>query len=148
MNPEDFRADRVYFTTDRELARTFAAIVRDGVGHNALYRVQPINDMQVDPDFPAVGFQAKQALILEVAEIDVNLNSQERAKRHQPYSTWADGRSIWNSDGRLQLCPAWAAVGMTQRELDAMFQPWTPLEYAEAAIGRWHYEREAARRLG
>jgi hypothetical protein len=37
---------------------------------------------------------------------------------------------------------------MTHRELDAMFQPWTPLEYAEAAIGRWHYERETARRLG
>ena len=139
------RADRVYFTTDRELARAFAAMVRVGAGHSALYRVQPLDEMEVDPDFPSVGFQAKQALILEVAETDVTLSREEQLKRQQPYLTWADGRLIWNAEGRLQLCPKWAAVGLTQLDVDAMFRPWTPVEHAENAIWHWHYDRQSKR---
>jgi hypothetical protein len=144
-SPQDSRADRVYFTIDRELARAFAAILTPTFGHSALYRVQPIGELDVDPDFPTVGFRAKHALVLELAESDVSLSNSDRLRRLQPYATWADGRPMHDAQGRLQLCREYEAVGLTQRDLDAMIEPWTEQEVAERTIQRWYIERQRAR---
>lgn len=46
------QANRVYFTTDRELARVFASAVFRGRGSGALYRVQPSGTSSPIPTSP------------------------------------------------------------------------------------------------
>ena len=64
--PEDGapRADRVYVTTDRDTARSFAYIYPNG----ALYRVEPDEPIEDDPNcgIEGVSFQATGATIVSV----------------------------------------------------------------------------------
>lgn len=69
------RADRVYITTDREVARVFAAITTDGIGSSRLYRVQPVGDYRPDPDNLTCSFEARRALIVTVEETTEQLNA-------------------------------------------------------------------------
>lgn len=134
MGVPDARRDRVYFTTDVELARVFAAAVFERTGHSALYRVEPVGEMDSDPDFPTVGFQAKQALIVEVVDTDVKLTRTEMLQRQRPYLIWDDGRHIYDERGRMKINPTAAAHGFTQGDFDRLFSPWTPLEIAEGTL--------------
>lgn len=128
------RADRVYVTTDVELARAFAAIVQDASGTSAVYRVRPEGDVATDKDYPATGFQSRKALILEVIDRDVVLTRAERGIRCQPYETYTDGRHVHDVAGRLQLSPPMAAAGFTQEDLDRRFAAWTSPEEAAFAL--------------
>lgn len=130
------RADRVYFTTDLELARAFASIIQDAVAASAVYRVQPNGNLEIDPDYPATGFQATKALILEVVERDVVLTVEEKGIRCQPYETYTDGRHVHDESGRLQLSPPMADAGFTQKYLDDRFAPWTSPEEAGFAMAQ------------
>lgn len=129
------RVDRVYFTTDRELARVFSAAVYTGVKSSALYRVQPAGDVEVDPDFAATGYQARRAVVLEVAETDVQLSEAERYRRTGRYLTWDDGRPMYDADGRLQVTRQMEQIGITQADLDSRFAPWVNPDEAAAALG-------------
>lgn len=113
----------------------FAAIVYEGAHSSALYRVQPVEAFEVDPDFPATGYQAKRARIIAVDEVDVKLSDIEQRRRMQPYLTWDDGRPRYNTAGRLQLSWQLAERGVTQQQLDATFAPWTAPEAMAAAFG-------------
>jgi hypothetical protein len=137
------RADRVYFTTDVELARAFAAIIQDTAGTSAVYEVRPIDDFEVDADYPATGFQSVKALIVGVVEVDINLTKAERGIRCQPYETYTDGRHVHDESGRLQLSPPMAAAGFTQKYLDDNFPLWTSPEEAGFVMAR-----ELSRRAG
>jgi hypothetical protein len=134
MGVPDARRDRVYFTTDVELARVFAAAVSERSGHSALYRVEPVGQMDPDPDFPEVGFQAKQALIAEVVENDVTLTKIEMLQRQRPYLTWQDGRYVYDERGRMLINPTAAEQGFAQHDFDELFGSWTPLEVAEGTL--------------
>jgi hypothetical protein len=57
-----FDTDRVYFTTDRELARAWCA--RDVAG--AVFQVEPVGPYEPDPDYPNTSFSAATAVVLEV----------------------------------------------------------------------------------
>lgn len=128
------RRDRVYFTVDVELARCFAANVHDFAGHSAVYSVLPVGDLEVDPDYPTVGFQCVKARIISVVEHDVRLTKVERARRGQPYETYTDGRLIHDAAGRLQLSSDMEKLGFTQDYLDTKFPLWTPLETASRVL--------------
>ncbi|HWU45708.1 MAG TPA: hypothetical protein VN133_03005 [Humibacter sp.] len=144
---KESRRDRVYFTVDRELARVFAAAVSRMTGVSALYRVEPIGEADPDPDFLAVGFQAKQARILEVVETNITLTATEELQRQQPYLLWTDDRHIYTDDGRVQLNPTAAGLGFTQRDFDNLFPRWTPLPIVEDTIQQLLVDRQSSRRM-
>lgn len=60
------RTDRVYLTTDRQIARAYAAFYRDG----ALYEVGPAGPLEPDPDCttPGLSWQCEAATVLVVVD--------------------------------------------------------------------------------
>lgn len=124
------RADRVYFTTDRELARCFAAIVFSATGRSAVYRVQPVGTVGVDPDYPACGHHSRRARITAVDEVDVQLTDSERLQRTAAYLTWDDGRSMYDAEGHIQISRQMRSLGVTQGFLDRSVPAWTYPEVA------------------
>jgi hypothetical protein len=113
--------DRVYFTTDRELARAFACTVSSG----ALYRVQPLGSVEVDDDFAGVSWKAPGARIVAVEEEPVTLTAAERVQRFAPYMFWPNGEPIYDKDGRFLVSSQLRADGLTQQWADDLFGPWT-----------------------
>jgi Rifampin ADP-ribosyl transferase len=64
------RPDRVYLTTDLEAARLFA-IMAPPKGNGSVYEVEPIGDLEVDPDYLAEdesAYAVPMARILRVVE--------------------------------------------------------------------------------
>ncbi|GIT82070.1 hypothetical protein LLS1_37390 [Leifsonia sp. LS1] len=147
LGMKESRRDRVYFTLDRELARVFAAAVMRMTGASALYRVEPVGEMDLDPDFPAVGFQAKQARIVEVIETNITLTATEELQRQRPYLVWTDDRHVYTEDGRVQINPTAAGLGFTQRDFDNLFPRWTPLSIVEDTIQQLLVDRQVSRRM-
>lgn len=68
------RTDRVYVTTDARAALMYAAGVPKGV----IYEVEPVGDLEADPDCsqPGLSFQCERAKVLKVikpSRRDLNL---------------------------------------------------------------------------
>lgn len=74
--PDHVRADRVHVTTRRDSARVFAAAYPDG----ALYRVEPLGDMEPDPDAPDEAIRCERARVLAV---------------YDPCVRWAERGARW-----------------------------------------------------
>ncbi|MET0887792.1 MAG: NAD(+)--rifampin ADP-ribosyltransferase [Mycetocola sp.] len=138
------RKNRVYFTTDRQLARAYASLMTEGLGHGALYRVAPVGDTEADPDFPAAGFQARSAFILEVEECDTLLSPSEAGRARQPYTTWDDGRLMWDRRGQMQLNRHMEAYGLNQGHLNRLLPLWVTPEEASPILND-HLRRTEAR---
>lgn len=134
---DEARPDRVYIATDREVARTFAAILFEQLSAGDLYQVQPMGEIRTDPDYPDCSFEARQARILAVDEVDVQLTSSERVQRTAKYMTWDDGRPMYNDAGRLQITRKMESIGMTQYDLDAELPPWSTWEQANPIAARF-----------
>ena len=86
-------AERVYFSSSREFARSFAGRIQTvdeetGVvgAHGALYEVEPIGEIEKGPDFERVSWCAPRARIVSVAEHDVRLTPYEVTERTGPYT--------------------------------------------------------------
>ena len=76
----DCDPDRVYVTTDRDLARGWAANeVLEAQGGGALYRVRPLPAMSIepDPDYPPTSYSARRAAVLEVVEDPVQMSAED-----------------------------------------------------------------------
>jgi hypothetical protein len=60
------RRDRVYVTTGREVARVYAALAPDG----ALYEVEPLGELEADPDCAVAGvsWECPAARVLRVVD--------------------------------------------------------------------------------
>ena len=105
---------RVYFTTDRELARGWAVTRVRGGG--SVYRVRPVPTdlLEPDPDFCEAAFSAPRAKIIEVAERTVYMTDDE-AKRAccLKYVLWDDGSPAYDYDGYFQPPPARREFGKT-----------------------------------
>lgn len=132
------RRDRVYFTTVYELARGYAAHTS---GRNAVYQVEPLGQVETDPDYPRVGWQAAKARIVEVSENDVTMTPQQRTQLHQPYERYEDGGLIHDEAGRLLLSTRMAENGFDQAYLDANVPRWTELEAAAEQLAKEFYRR-------
>lgn len=133
------RGDRVYFSTDLELARYYAAQIHTvdsttGVvmRHGNLYEVEPVGPVEPDPDFGHVSWCAPGARILSVTEEDVNLDTYEATRQGGRYITWTDGSPVYDADGRYLRSPEQRAAGFDHPLLSAVL-PWTPL----ASINAW-----------
>ena len=123
------RNDRVYFTTVHDVARGYAAHTP---GLNAVYRVEPVGDLEKDPDYRAIGFQAPKARVIEVTDTAVSMTPKERMRIHQPYEEYDDGTLIHDETGRLLLSERTASFGIDQAYLDANIPLWT--EWEDAAL--------------
>lgn len=130
------RADRVYMTTDLELARSYAAEVQSLGRRSGLYRVEPIGTPEIDPDFPSVGFSARRARVVEVVAENIELSSPERLKRAARYLAWDDGRPMYSADGKIQLTKELEAIRVGQGEVDTVVPAWTEPEQALVLLHR------------
>ncbi|SJN24966.1 hypothetical protein FM104_04665 [Microbacterium esteraromaticum] len=134
------RADRVYFTSDRDLARVFASAVLKGRGSGAVYRVRPVGNVLTDPDFPTVGYHARRALILDVEDQTEPMTSEDEQRVQSAYMTWDDGRPMYDADGRIQITWQMEELGLTQAVLDQRLPRWVHPEVAmsrvSAALGQ------------
>lgn len=128
------RRDRVYFTTDRELARVFASLETERIGRGALYQVRPEGVAQPDPDFEPVSWQSRSAVIVAVAESDVQMTDRERNKATGQYETWDDGSPLYESDGRVFLTERMRNAGIRQADLDARFDVWAGFEVIVSSL--------------
>lgn len=61
-SPDHIRSDRVHLTTDRAAGKAYAAGYPDG----ALYVVEPIGDIERDPDAPDVSVRCERARVVSV----------------------------------------------------------------------------------
>ncbi|WP_460965017.1 hypothetical protein [Pedococcus soli] len=82
------RHDRVYVTTDRELARACAGASEhdDGtVGGGVLYQVEPVGDLEPDPDLPGlhISFAVPQAVVVAVLDAYVRRDDTRYAAKFQ-----------------------------------------------------------------
>ncbi|MDO2384300.1 hypothetical protein QRB41_12920 [Mycobacterium avium subsp. hominissuis] len=98
----------MYFTTDRELARGWATHL-DFEGGGSLYRVRPAppSSLELDPDYPGVGFAARRAVVLEVVEDLVEMDDEEVQRvTNGRYTRWEDGSPVYDQDGYMLPPPA------------------------------------------
>ncbi|WP_431842073.1 hypothetical protein [Calidifontibacter indicus] len=145
-DPDLTDPNRVYFSSSREFARAFAARRRfhepeTGVvyNHGALYRVEPIGDIEIDPDFQrgAVSWCAPQARIVAVEDPNVMMDIYEANSRIGPHMCWSDNSPIYSTNGVYRLSPEQKAAGMTLRSDNATL-PWVPVELLNADLAGHH----------
>lgn len=146
---DDLRHDRVYATTDRILARDFAAkwsvheqraltrsLTADGQTppHNpwasvprdkggSLYRVALIGAVHHDPDYPeGVSYAAGRARVIAVEETGIPYSTVPSPESLH-YQRWDTGERIYGDDGYALASKHFQAFGVTDEDL-------RPLGYA------------------
>jgi hypothetical protein len=72
--------DRVYFTTDRDLARAWCARSK-----GALLRVDPVGPVEPDQDYPPTSFSASKAVVVDVVEHPVTMSVLAARKAFAAY---------------------------------------------------------------
>ena len=136
------REDRVYFTTDRELARAYAwrsALRPEATG--SLYRVIPVGIPEIDPDYAHhaeanLSFQCAAIVIVAVEEAPVVMTQTEATAAAGRYMTWDDGRPMYDSDGYFIPSTETLRNGLTHADARRLWAPWTPYEAIVADSGR------------
>ncbi|MEN4460404.1 hypothetical protein VXE65_00040 [Mycolicibacterium conceptionense] len=108
---------RVYFTTDRELARGWAMhAMLQAEGGGALYRVKPLppSSLEPDPDIRATGFSARRAEVLEVVEDLVQMDEDDALRAtNWKYTLWEDDSPMYDYDGYMLPSPEHRNGGAT-----------------------------------
>lgn len=133
---------KVYFSTDLDFARAFATNTQisdapTGVvfQRGALYRVEPIGQVELDPDFhnSDVSWCAPRARIVAVEDPNVMMDAYTAAEHIGPHMSWADGSAIYSETGEYLLSPEQKQSDHTQSRLQSLL-PWTPLQHVNAAL--------------
>lgn len=140
-------AERVYFSSSRELARAFAGRIQTLdpetgviVEHGALYDVEPIGDIEEDPDFERVSWCAPRARVISVEESDVRLTPYEITRRTGPHTSWRDGSPVYTPEGHYIPSPEQKAAPL--HPVFSLLHRWTPVEF----INAWIAERPSGSR--
>lgn len=144
------REDRVYITTDRELARAYAwraALRPEGTG--SLYRVTPVGVPDVDPDYEHyaeahLSFQCAVVTVVAVEESPVVMSQTEATAATGRYMTWDDGRPMYDSDGYFIPSTETLRNGLTHAGARQLWAPWTPYEsiIADSARAQAYVEEQ------
>jgi hypothetical protein len=82
ITPDDASPDWVHFTPHRNVALAYAGTSRRDYGSGALYVVDPIGEVETDPDFPVQGLRAHAARIVTVYDPHVNISEARAANLH------------------------------------------------------------------
>lgn len=125
-NPEyDTDPARVYVTTDKNFAASFASqwidTKRLKAGGGTLYRVRPVGELEIDPDYahvPGLAYSCSSAVIekIEKRKIFETIELRLYAERH---ATWSDGRKMYDEKGYLLPSPELESKGITAAQLRA-----------------------------
>lgn len=130
-------ARRVYFTTDREMARGYCGLYKVGdAASGSLYRVEPIGPVEPDPDFEGrdVSWCAPGARIVEVEEEQVDVDEFGAMERIGPYMAWKNGDPIYSPVGHFLPSPEMGKFGITAPWLAERYRPWTPWELVDSDL--------------
>ncbi len=132
-----YSPDRVYFTTDIDLARSFAHSLRTDTGRGHLYEVKPRGRVEVDPDYAIFDdvFMAPSAVVTCVLEQNIRLT---RAEENRPFATrarWTGGGHYVNSFGFVLPSPGMKEAGWTAEALQLLPQ-WLPRADLEAELSQ------------
>jgi hypothetical protein len=116
---------RVYFSSDRELARAWAVV---GCSGGTLYRVRPVppSSLEIDPDYPDGGFSARRAEVLEVVETTIAMSEDQANRIVGRHQTWSDLSPMYDEDSYLLPPPEHRSVGKTPAD-HRHFGRWFPL---------------------
>lgn len=116
----------VYFSTDREFARGWAACApqnrRQPKGAGALYEVRPLGGVLPDPDFPGHSWFASTAEIVRVVDPLVQMDLFSARAAVCGALLFEDGSPMYSSDGTLRLVGPHASW-VTKELLEAL-GPW------------------------
>jgi len=121
--------DHVYFTTDKDLARSFAHALRTPLGRGELYEVRPIGPVSLDPDYAGFAdvFMASSATIVRVVQKNISLT---RAQETRPFALrqhWDVGAPYVDARGFVQPSEQMRKAGWTPALLQ-LLPPWVPFE--------------------
>ena len=108
----------VYVTTDRGLARDFAAQNGTLFGAGCLYRVQPLEGLVPDPDyahFPGVSYRVRRARVLAIEEqFDGTVSDPAGAALR--YAMWEDGTRMYDDNGIPRPNSTHTELGVTAED--------------------------------
>ncbi|WP_162802117.1 GNAT family N-acetyltransferase [Ornithinimicrobium murale] len=133
---------RVYFSSNRDFAKAFASrlTIRDtttGIAfqRGALYRVEPLGDVEVDPDFRdhRISWCAPRARIIAVEDPNVMVDTYTATEWLGPYMSWSDRSPVYSTTGEYLLSPDQIHSGQVVARQVARL-PWTPLDHIDAAL--------------
>ena len=122
-------ADHVYFTTDMELARSFAHALKTSFGRGHLYEVQPLGAMEADPDYAIFDdmFMAPSARIVRVVQRNIVLTPTEETRPFAKRQVWAGGVPYVDGNGYVQPSPLMQDAGWSSEVL-RMLPQWVAVE--------------------
>lgn len=112
----------VYIVRDARVARAYAGKFPGGPGGGAVYRVEPIGPVEIDPDYvhvPKVFGRCGRARVLEVVEERVTFNIADEVYVQQ-HATWDNGDPMYDRRGYLQPSVEMRALGITRVDLRAL----------------------------
>lgn len=142
----------VYFTPKVEIATAFASrCVLPPVGEvpGDVYRVQPLGDVEPDPDFepfPDIYLRAPRARILEVVRAKVVLTDREARQLEAPWSHWGTpDQPMYDRDGFMIPSEQMKSYGVTA-EHTRIYGPW--LSWDRISPGGLYRPTKAAKRDG
>lgn len=126
---QHYSPDRVYFTTDLDLARSFAHALQTPAGRGNVYEVQPIGVAEVDPDYAGFRdvFMAPSARVVRVVQRNLQLTRAQETRPFAMRQYWALGAPYVDVNGYIQPSEQMQNAGWTPALL-RMLPPWVPLE--------------------
>lgn len=128
-----YSASVVYLTARRDVAAAFASVYVSPEGRPTLgdvYRVEPIGDLGVDPDFvhaPDLFFTAPRARIVKIERRRTRLTSYQACKATGPFMTWSDLTPMYDAEGYLLPSPEMRERGTTPAQCRRLGK-WKTLE--------------------
>lgn len=115
--------DLAYVTTDKTLAKAFAAkaLHAAGVGGD-LYNVRPRGPLEPDPDYdhhPGTSFTCTAAKIVAVVERGLTLTPELKTYASR-FTTWDDGGLMYNREGHALPSRPMREIGLTEDDLRSL----------------------------
>lgn len=123
INEDPTDTGRVYITTNRKFAIAWAIRRSNspfkGARTGSVYRVDPIGQVDPDPDFPAAAgsYVADRAVILDVDRRRVTGSPAVANKVIAPFTTWSDGSRTYTADGWMTVPPQFRRFRITERDM-------------------------------
>jgi hypothetical protein len=141
--PGNHLADYVYFTTDLDLAKSYAhSLLMDASGsRGSVYEVQPNGPVEADPDYPGVTdvFMAESATVTSVVIQTLQLTPEEETRPFAIRQFWVNGPYV-DAQGFVQPDPHMEQAGWNTDVLK-LLGPWVakeelPTKLSELALTR------------
>lgn len=94
VTPDDVSQEWVHFTPHRKVALAYAASCFHDFRHGALYVVEPIGDVETDPDMPVQSLRAHEARVITVYDPYVSMSRDKAARLHASAAAVEQGTSV------------------------------------------------------